>query len=80
MGTPDCAFERLALTLPHLDVTENIKKVEEQLEKGEEKLASLLVVQRPEILAEDGEPIIEIREELDEAGNIICNMAINSCS
>ncbi|KAF8429029.1 Prefoldin subunit-domain-containing protein [Tirmania nivea] len=52
-------------------VTENIKKVEEQLGKGEEKLASLLVVQGPEVLSEDGEPIIEIREELDEAGNII---------
>lgn len=52
-------------------VTENIKKVEEQLGKGEEKYASLLVVQGPEVLTEDGEPIIEIREELDEEGNII---------
>ncbi|KAF8440608.1 Prefoldin subunit-domain-containing protein [Terfezia claveryi] len=52
-------------------VTENIKKVEEQLGEGEEKYASLLVVQGPEVSTEDGEPIIEIREEIDEEGNII---------
>lgn len=55
-----------------VDVTDNISKVERQLETGEEKLAGLLVVQGPEVLTEDGEPIIEIREELDEEGNMIC--------
>ena len=54
------------------DITENISKVEKQIEKGEESLASLLVVQGPEVLTEDGDPIYEIREELDEDGNIIC--------
>jgi len=67
------------LTPSQIDVTENIKKVEEQLEEGEEKLASLLIVQKPEVLTEDGQPIIEIREELDEAGNIICNMPTKPC-
>ena len=55
-----------------IDVTDNINKVEKQIEKGDEKLAGLLVVQSPDVLAEDGDPIIEIREELDENGNIIC--------
>ena len=71
-------FERLTLTPTYIDVTENIKKVEEKLEEGEEKLAGLLVVQGPEVLTEEGEPIIEIREELDEAGNITCNMPTKS--
>lgn len=56
----------------YLDVNDNITKVEKQLEKGEEKLSSLLIVQGPEVLTEDGDPIIEIREDLDEEGNVIC--------
>ncbi|KAI5808678.1 Prefoldin subunit-domain-containing protein [Peziza echinospora] len=52
-------------------VMDNIKKVESQIEKNQEKLASLLVVQGPEVLNEEGEPVIEIREELDEEGNVL---------
>lgn len=55
-----------------IDVTDNINKVEGEIEKGDEKLACLLVVQSPDVLTEDGDPVIEIREELDESGKIIC--------
>lgn len=46
--------------------------MEKQIEEGDDKLAGLLVMQSPDVLTEDGDPIIEIREDLDENGNIIC--------
>ncbi|KAI5851321.1 Prefoldin subunit-domain-containing protein [Morchella snyderi] len=52
-------------------VQENVTKVEKQLEKGEAKLASLLVVAGPDLVNEDGLPIMDIREELDDDGNVV---------
>ncbi|KAH8153616.1 uncharacterized protein LAJ45_02429 [Morchella importuna] len=52
-------------------VQENVTKVEKQLEKGETKLASLLVVAGPDLVNEEGLPIMDIREELDEDDNVI---------
>jgi unconventional prefoldin RPB5 interactor 1 len=52
-------------------VHQNVQTVEKQLGTAEEKLKSLLVVQRPEMTDEDGLPLTEIVEELDEEGEVI---------
>ncbi|KAG0125061.1 Prefoldin subunit-domain-containing protein [Tuber indicum] len=57
-------------------VQENVDKVQKQIDQGETELAPLLVVSEPDLKAEDGLPIMDIREELDEDGNII-NTTIN---
>jgi len=54
------------------DVQENVKSVDKQLVLEEQKLAVLAVVTRPEGRNEDGLPLTEIYEELDDEGNIIC--------
>ncbi|RPA97371.1 hypothetical protein L873DRAFT_1691182 [Choiromyces venosus 120613-1] len=52
-------------------VRENVDKVQKQIDQGETKLVSLLVVSEPDLKTEDGLPIMDIHEELDEDGNII---------
>lgn len=52
-------------------VTQNIKTVEKQLETAETKLEKAAVVGRPEVRNEEGLPLMEIFEELDEEGNVI---------
>ena len=58
-----------------LDVQKNVKTVEKQLHTAQDKLKSILVISKPDIRNEEGLPIMEIREELDEKGNIICKCA-----
>jgi len=36
------------------------------------KLASIQTIEQPEVRHEDGLPVTDIYEELDEDGNIIC--------
>jgi len=52
-------------------VTQNIKTVEKQLQTEEEKLERVSIVGRPEVRNEEGLPLMEIFEELDEDGNVI---------
>ncbi|KAJ9640453.1 hypothetical protein H2201_002496 [Coniosporium apollinis] len=52
-------------------VQQNVKTVQKQLNAAEEKLGQVLVVSQPEMTDESGLPLAEIREELDEEGNII---------
>ncbi|KAI9879503.1 MAG: hypothetical protein M1830_008379 [Pleopsidium flavum] len=52
-------------------VKQNIKTVEKQIAVVEEKLNTLLVIRQPEVRDEEGLPLTEIREELDEEGNVI---------
>lgn len=52
-------------------VEQNVKTVQKQLEVAENKLAAASVISTPEVLNEDGLPMIEIMEELDDEGNII---------
>ena len=52
-------------------VQQNAKTVERQLNTSQDKLNALLVVQQPEARTEDGLPLTEITEELDEDGNIL---------
>ncbi len=63
------------LTIPSLlagDVQENVRSVDKQMVLAEQKLAISEVTTRPEARDEDGLPLTEIREELDDEGNIIC--------
>jgi unconventional prefoldin RPB5 interactor 1 len=52
-------------------VSQNIKTLEMQLETAENKLAAATVISNPDVRNEEGLPIIEIIEELDEDGNVI---------
>ena len=55
-----------------VDVQRNVKTVESLIVTAEEKLNSLLVIRQPEVRNDEGLPLTEIREELDEDGNVIC--------
>lgn len=59
------------LTGSTTDVQENVTKVGKQIEHGEIRLASLLVIAAPDLTDEDGLPIMDIREELDEEDNVV---------
>lgn len=52
-------------------VQQNAQTVEKQLNAAEDKLNSLLVVQYPDATTDDGLPLTEIVEELDEDGEVI---------
>ncbi|KAI1415000.1 Prefoldin subunit-domain-containing protein [Hypoxylon sp. FL1857] len=52
-------------------VTKNVGTLSKQLEDAENKLAAVTVVTNPEPTDEEGFPITEIREELDEDDNVI---------
>ncbi|KAI1432198.1 hypothetical protein GGR50DRAFT_675796 [Xylaria sp. CBS 124048] len=52
-------------------VSKNITTLARQLETAENKLAAGRVVSNPDATDEDGLPITEIREELDEEDNVI---------
>ena len=54
------------------DVQENVKAAQKRHCTAEEKLAAFNVVILPEGRDEDGLPLTEIREELDEEGNVLC--------
>ncbi|KAI0976881.1 Prefoldin subunit-domain-containing protein [Xylaria arbuscula] len=52
-------------------VTKNIATLEKQLEAAENKLAAARVVTNPEATDDDGLPITEISEELDDDDNVV---------
>ena len=58
-----------------LDVQKNVETVEKQLHTAQDKLNSILVISKPDIRNEEGLPMMEIREELDDEGNVICKWA-----
>jgi hypothetical protein len=58
-----------------LDVQKNVETVEKQLHTTQDKLNSILVISKPDIRNEEGLPMMEIREELDDEGNVICKWA-----
>ncbi|KAI9779426.1 MAG: hypothetical protein M1839_007391 [Geoglossum umbratile] len=57
------------------DVQENVKTVETQLHTAENKHGSVLVISKPDARSEEGLPIMEIREELDDEGNVTSSSA-----
>ncbi|KAK6215051.1 hypothetical protein QIS74_08070 [Colletotrichum tabaci] len=52
-------------------VSKNIETLEKQLESAQQKHAAASVVSNPDVRDEDGLPITEIIEELDEEGNVV---------
>jgi unconventional prefoldin RPB5 interactor 1 len=52
-------------------VEQNVKTVHKQIEAAEDKLAAATVISTPDVRNEEGLPLTEIVEELDEEGNII---------
>lgn len=54
-------------------VEQNVRAVQKQIETAEHKLAVASVISTPEMRNEEGLPLTEIIEELDEEGNIIAS-------
>ncbi|GKT64854.1 P450 monooxygenase [Colletotrichum tofieldiae] len=54
-------------------VSKSIETLEKQLESAEQKHAAASVVSNPDVRDEDGLPITEIIEELDEEGNVVAS-------
>lgn len=52
-------------------VAQNVQAVAKQLEAAENKLAVATIISTPDVRNEDGLPLTEIMEELDEEGNVI---------
>lgn len=52
-------------------VEQNVRTVQKQLEAAENKLAAATVISTPEVRNEEGLPLTEIIEELDEEGNVV---------
>ena len=52
-------------------VEQNVRTVQKQIEAAEERLAAASVISTPEVRNEEGLPMTEIWEELDEEGNVI---------
>ncbi|KAH6900374.1 Prefoldin subunit-domain-containing protein [Thelonectria olida] len=52
-------------------VTQNIKTLGKQLETAENKLAAATIISQPDATDEEGQPITEIIEELDDDDNVI---------
>lgn len=52
-------------------VSQNVKTLDKQLVTAENKLAAATVVSNPDIRDEEGLPLTEIIEELDEEGNLV---------
>lgn len=50
----------------------NVQTLRKQLEAAETKLEHVSIVSEPEARTEDGLPVTNIYEELDEDGNVIC--------
>ena len=51
---------------------ENVKAIERQLNLADEMLIAATVLFEPEVRIEKGLPLIEILEELDDDGNVLC--------
>ncbi|KAG6310097.1 hypothetical protein E4U44_005928 [Claviceps purpurea] len=52
-------------------VGKNVASLEKQLETAENKYAAAMVISQPDAVDEDGQPITEILEELDDHDNVL---------
>ena len=55
---------------------QNIRTISSLLNTAQEKYAAAQVLCQPESRNEEGLPLTEIHEELDEEGNVICRYHI----
>ncbi|KAI9650448.1 hypothetical protein NHQ30_000463 [Ciborinia camelliae] len=71
-GTQRTAEQVVNLLDRRLDyVQQNIKTIEKQIEIAEEKLVKATIISTPDVRNEEGLPVTEIIEELDDEGNVI---------
>jgi hypothetical protein len=71
----DCEHSELVhlrLYLLNTDVRQNAQTAHKQLDGAEKKLDAALVLLEPGLEGEEGLPLTDIYEELDEDGNVIC--------
>ena len=54
------------------DVQQNVKVIKSQLDAAERKLDLSEHISEPDVRDEAGSQVMDIREELDDHGNIIC--------
>ena len=54
----------------------NIRTISSQVQAAENKFAASLVVGKPEAINEEGLPLTEIVEELNEDGDVICEKVL----
>ncbi|KAK2623727.1 hypothetical protein QTJ16_006908 [Diplocarpon rosae] len=52
-------------------VEQNVRTIEKQIRTAEDKLAAASVISTPDVRNEEGLPLTEITEELDDEGNVI---------
>ncbi len=52
-------------------VTKNVETLEKQVQAAENKLAAATVISQPDVRDEDGQPITDIIEQLDEEDNVL---------
>lgn len=52
-------------------VQKNVQTVQKQVDSAEDKLNKVLVIANPSLEDEEGGPLMDIREELDEEGNVL---------
>lgn len=52
-------------------VQKNIETVQKQVDAAEDKLTKVFIVSNPSLEDEEGGPLMDIREELDEDGNVV---------
>lgn len=52
-------------------VSQNVRTLEKQLEAAENKLAAAAVISNPDIRDEEGQPVTDIIEELDDDDNVV---------
>ncbi|APA06812.1 hypothetical protein SS1G_04562 [Sclerotinia sclerotiorum 1980 UF-70] len=71
-GTQRTAEQVVNLLDRRLDyVQQNINTIKKQIETAEEKLAKATIISTPDVRNEEGLPVTEIIEELDDEGNVI---------
>lgn len=77
-GQPRSRSQIVGLLDRRIDyVQKNINTIGASLRNAEEKATASLALSQPEIRNEDGLPLTEIREELDEQGNVISSSITN---
>ncbi|EOD47169.1 putative udp-galactose transporter like protein [Neofusicoccum parvum UCRNP2] len=52
-------------------VQKNVETVQKQVDAAEDKLSKVLIVSNPSLENDEGAPLMDIREELDENGNVV---------
>jgi len=60
------------------DIQQNITTVSSLLQVAEEKYIASQIPSQPHVRYEEGLPLTEIHEELDDEGNVICMFVLDT--